>query len=128
MKNTLTYFKNKKGQLIPEIQTSNDPKYARPLGKWGKMALKYLQETNPIRFMELQMNGTLQEKMHKINDQAADKFLLIFDQLVEKDPAPITEDVLVKTRHLNHLKLQAEEFVRNEIYESLASQIPNDPY
>lgn len=51
----------------------------------------------------------------------ADKFLLIFDQLMEKDPAPIT------TRHLNHLKLRAEEFVRNEIYESLASQIPNDP-
>jgi hypothetical protein len=81
--------------------------------------LTFIQETNPIRFMELQMNGTLQEKMCKINDQAADKFLLIFDQLMEKNPAPITEDVLVKTRHLNQLKLQAEEFVRNEIYESL---------
>jgi hypothetical protein len=47
---------------------------------------------------------------------------------MEKDPTPITEDVLAKTRHLNQLKLQAGEFVRNEIYESLASQIPNNPY
>lgn len=84
-------------------------------------------ESDPVYGITDEWNAAGKNAQNKWPGQAADKFLLIFDQLMEKDPAPITEDVLVKTRHLNHLKLQAEKFVRNEIYESLASQIPNDP-
>ncbi|MEK4951889.1 TnpV protein [Bacillus sp. FSL W8-1127] len=110
-----TYKKTKEGYLAPNIQTSNNPEDDRPIGKYGRMALTYLQETDPILFMELQMNGTLHEKMHKMDDMIKEKILNLQEQLLLENPVPTTEDILEKTRHLNQIHLQAEEIVLNEV-------------
>lgn len=111
----IPYVRNKQGQLVPNIQTSNNPEYDRPIGKYGRMALMKLQETDPIRFMMLQMDGTLQEVMHKKNEQVIDQIVRVMMQLLEANPVPATEDTLVRTRHINQLKSQAEEIVLNDI-------------
>lgn len=105
----------KKGKWVPDIQTSNKPAYDRPIGKYGRMAMTHLQETHPIRFMQLQMDGTLQEEMHKINERVMEQMDIILSQLLKKFPVPSTEDTLEKTRHINQLKCQAEELVINDV-------------
>lgn len=111
----MPYTKNKEGHLIPNIQMSNNEEYEKHLGKYGRMALMHLQETNPIRLMELQMEGTILEEMHRIHERAMVQVEKIWTELIEKNPAPQTEDILVRTQHLNQLKSQAEEIVINEL-------------
>ncbi|MBE3569053.1 MAG: TnpV protein [Bacillales bacterium] len=110
----ITYKKTKEGYLIPNIQ-SCDPEYDRPIGRYGKLALMHLQETNPVRFSQLFIEGTLEKKMYERNKEIIEKMMLLEEQLLQQNPMPETEDILGRTRHLNQIRLQAEEIVLNEM-------------
>ncbi|HEX9059199.1 MAG TPA: TnpV protein [Clostridia bacterium] len=100
---------------IPNIQVSNDSNYDQPLGKYGRMAMEYLQAENPQRFMILKMDGTLMEVMHKVQEEAVEKIENILQQMLMEDQMPKTEDIMEKTRHMNSLRVAAEEIVLNEL-------------
>nr|WP_242853037.1 TnpV protein [Pseudobacteroides cellulosolvens] len=100
---------------IPNIQVSNDSNYDQPLGKYGRMAMEYLQEEKPQRYMILKMDGTLMEIMHKVQEEAVEKIENILQQMLMKDKMPNTEDIMEKTRHMNSLKAAAEEIVLKEL-------------
>jgi hypothetical protein len=98
-------YTEKDGVLLPNLQISNNSEEDnQPLGKYSRMAMEYLHENHPQRFMILKMDGTLMEKMH-----------LVHREVLETEPMPATEDIMEKTRHMNSLRLAAEEIVLNEI-------------
>ncbi|WP_121605977.1 TnpV protein [Virgibacillus sp. Bac332] len=107
----MTYKMKEDGNLYPELQLSNKAVHDSPLGKFGKQSLTFLQENNPIKFQELQMNGTLMEKMHEIDQVAKDKVIEMIKELEKSNPIPKTEDIYLRTQHKNQLKAQAEEIV-----------------
>ncbi|WP_367112719.1 TnpV protein [Virgibacillus sp.] len=102
------------GKLYPEIQISNEKEHDQPLGSFGKQAMMYLQENDPIRFSQLQMEGTLMEKMHQVDQEAKEKIINLMEQLEKKNPSPKTENIHQITAHKNQLKAQAEEIVLKE--------------
>ena len=109
-------YTEKDGVLLPNLQISNNSEDdSQPLGKYGRMAMEYLHENHPQRFMILKMDGTLMEKMHRVHREAVEKIEYITQQMLEAEPMPATEDILEKTRHLNSLRSAAEEIVLNEI-------------
>lgn len=108
-------YTQKDGVLIPNLQVSNNSESDQPLGKYGRMAMDYLKENHPQRFMTLKMDGTLMEKMHEVHAQAIQNIEAITQQMLTADPMPQTEDTLERTRHLNCLRLSAEEIVMNEV-------------
>lgn len=57
---------------LPNIQISNCAEDDRPLGRYGRMALSYLRENHPERYMVLKMDGTLMETMHRIQREATE--------------------------------------------------------
>lgn len=101
--------------LLPDLQISNNSEADQPLGRYGRMALEYLKENQPERYMILKMDGSLMEVMHKVQAEAAERIELLTQQMLQKDPMPQTEDILERTRHLNDLKLAAEETVLQTI-------------
>nr|WP_243109578.1 TnpV protein [Dehalobacter sp. 14DCB1] len=103
------------GLKVPSIQISNNSEDDRPLGKYGRMALEFLKEQNPQRFMILKMDGTLMEIMHKVQEEAVEKIEHITQEMLKTEPMPKTEDIMEKTKHLNSLKSVAEEIVLNEV-------------
>ena len=103
------------GLKIPSIQISNNSEDDRPLGKYGRMAMEFLKDQNPQRFMILKMDGTLMEIMHRVQEEAVEKIEHLTQELMKTEPIPVTEDIMEKTRHLNSLKLMAEEIVLNEV-------------
>lgn len=111
---TLTYTEFD-GLLYPNIQISNNTKDDQPLGKFGRMALKYMREQHPHRCSSLRMTGELMGTMHRIDREATERLEGIFQQLMEKDPPPETDDIMVRARHMSGLKNIAEEIVINEI-------------
>ena len=60
-------------------------------------------------------DGTLMAKMHRVHKEAVEKIEYIISQMLDVKPIPTTEDIMEKTRHLNSLRLAAEEIVLNEI-------------
>ena len=88
------------GVKIPNIQISNNTKDDRPLGKYGRMAMEYLKEQSPQRYIILKMDGTLMGTMHRVQEQAVEKMEQIIQQMLGSDPMPKTEDIMEKTRFL----------------------------
>nr|WP_235715979.1 TnpV protein [Acetivibrio cellulolyticus] len=100
---------------LPNIQISNESNYDQPLGKYGRMAMEYLKEQNPQRYMILKMDGTLMEIMHKVQEEAVERIENILQQMLMENQIPKTEDIMEKTRHMNSLRATAEEIVLNEL-------------
>ena len=86
-----------------------------PLGKYGRMAMRHLHETDPQRFSLLKMQGELMTLMYKVDEEATEQVWNISQRLLEKDPMPPTNDTLERTRHLNKHRDIAEEIVINEL-------------
>lgn len=63
----------------------------------------------------LKMDGTLMEVMHTVQQTATGKIEEMTQEMLKKEPMPNTEDTMERTRHLNSLKLSAEEIVIKEI-------------
>ena len=87
----------------------------QPLGKYGRMAMKHLHDTDPQRFCLLKMTGELMSIMYRVDEEATDKVEAIIQRMLAKDPVPQTEDILEKTRHFNSKKCVAEELVIHEM-------------
>ena len=85
------------------------------LGKYGRMALKHLHETNPQRFSLLKMQGELMSLMYHVDEEATEKVESIIQKLLLNDPMPQTDDILERTRHLNKYRDIAEEIVIREM-------------
>lgn len=108
-------YTERDGLLYPNIQVSDDPADNQPLGRFGRMALSYLQTEQPQRFTTLKMDGTLMEKMHEVQRQAVEQIEKMTQRLLAENPMPDTEDTLERTRHRNSLRRQAEEIVLREL-------------
>lgn len=103
------------GLLYPNLQISNDPEDDQPLGKFGRMAMRYMQEKHRTISTVLKMKGEFMGVLHKVDREATEKLEVIFQQLMEKDPPPETDDIMVRTRHMSGLRNIAEEIVLREI-------------
>lgn len=103
------------GMMLPDLQISNSSEADQPLGRYGRMALEYLRENHPERFTTLKMDGSLMEIMHRVQDEATEKIEALTQQMLQQEPLPQTEDIMERTRHLNSLKLMAEETVLQSV-------------
>ena len=99
--------------LISSLGTEDEAD--QPLGKYGRMAMKHLHETDPQRFSLLKMQGELMTLMYRVDEEATEQVWKISQTLLEKDPMPPTDDTLERTRHLNKHRDIAEELVINEL-------------
>ncbi len=103
------YFPN---LLAPEQDNSG------PIGKWGLMRQKYLQENHPGLFSRLLLSGKLEAHLREIDNQANERF----DTLMTgyKRTWNITEDLKVEDpMHwiglMNNARAEAEMNVTTEI-------------
>ena len=108
-------YKEQEGMLLPDLQISNSSEADRPLGRYGRMALEYLKDNQPERYTILKMDGSLMEVMHRVQNEATEPLQAPIQPMLPQQPLPPTEDILERPRHLNNLKLMAEETVLQTI-------------
>jgi len=109
-------YQERDGLLYPNLRISNEAEAdQQPLGKYGRIALNHLRQHHPQRFLILQMQGNLMEKMHQVEQEALERMEQLTEQLLRLQPLPQTDDTLERTRHLNQIKATAEELVLNDI-------------
>ena len=68
-----TYTLGDDGLLYPDLSIGDkDP---RPIGKWGRMHMKYLEAEHPGLYERLILNGALYRHLADANERAADSRL-----------------------------------------------------
>ncbi|WP_370875023.1 TnpV protein [Cytobacillus purgationiresistens] len=97
----ISYELKEDGNLYPNIQLSNNEQAHQELGKYGKLAMSFLQEKYPIRFQELQMNGTLMDMLHQMDREAKDSIISLMQELEMKNPGPKTEELMEVAQYKN---------------------------
>lgn len=103
--------------LIPNMELENQSD--RVLGKYGRMRRAYLEQNNPMLLNDMILTETLFPHLWEIEDTAKVRVELLMKQYLEMNPAPDKEkDQLGWVRHMNSLKLQAEEVVVTELINS----------
>ena len=82
------------------------------LGQWGRMRRAYLMEHRPATFSTMVMRGELFPHLYQVDGQAE----MILAQMLEHNPAPDRNaDPMAWVRHMNAVRAQAEEIIREEL-------------
>ena len=90
----------------------------RPVGKWGRMHLRYLQEHRRLLYSTLLLSGKLNDYLLNIDREAQELFDRLMTQLIEEKE--ITEqlkehDQMAWVRMMNTIRNIAEEIVNDEV-------------
>ena len=104
--------------LIPDltIETNN-----RPIGKYGRMRMRYLKEHRKGVYSVMLLNGTLPDHLSEVDEVAKRRIEEMVDRcakMEEIDEEMKAHDPMEWVRRMNGIKAQAEEIVLSElIYE-----------
>ena len=115
-KMNITYHEEN-GYLLPNIVVGCDT--SRPIGKYGRMRRKYLQEHRPILFSVMVQDGTLFEHLAEVEDAAQSRLETIVPALAKAAGATEALKAAYPMKWvgiMNACKAQAEEVILQEIF------------
>lgn len=107
----INYTEAEDGMLYPDIQAPNDMK----IGKYGRMAAKYLQENHQTRFMELILQDELIPVLQKVDEQCRERLIELTELFMKSNPIPEPMDTMESAQHRNRIQKQVEEIILKEL-------------
>ena len=104
------------GVLLPDLVLEAPP--PGPLGKFGRMRKRYLEQRRDGTFTALVLSGKLTEHLLEVDQTARDQLAALTRQLAADEG--VTEslkarDQLEWLRHMNSIRHRAEEIVTREL-------------
>ena len=102
--------------LLPNLTISNTE--TRPLGKYGRMRKRYLEDHHPVLFSELLLSDRLFPHLWEINQTCEDRLELLVRRMARQEG--VTEalkaaDQMEWVRRMNSIHARAEEVVLKEL-------------
>ncbi len=100
---------------IPDLKLSEE---ARPIGKWGRMHRRYLEEHHPIQYASLVLSCKMWAYLADLNEQAQERLGTIVYQMQIAEgvtEALKANDSLAWVQHMNSIRVRAEEIIRKEL-------------
>ncbi len=112
---SLTYHSSGDYQ-IPNLSLSDQKQ--QPLGKYGRMRKKYLQEHRPVLWNTMILSETLYPHLREIDKAANSRLEQMMPELMKS--AGVTEELKARDPMkwvglMNNLKAQAEEIILTEL-------------
>lgn len=88
------------------------------IGIWGQRHLRWLKKNRRVAYINFVTSGKLHEYLHEIDTQAGEELVHLTRQMVATEG--VTEqkkatDQMAWVRHMNSIRLRAEEIVLNEL-------------
>ena len=88
------------------------------LGIWGKRHLRYIQQHQKVRFINLFTTDKLNTYLHEVDERAETLFFRVVNEMVRSEG--ITEELKVQNQllwvqRMNNIRNRAEEIVNSEV-------------
>ena len=102
--------------LIPDLTLTEQEQ--KPLGKYGRMRKKYLQEHRPVLWNQMILSETLYPHLREIDEQAQSTVDTIIARMAEVDGVTEelkTTDPMCWIGLMNNYRHCAEEFVLRDV-------------
>ena len=102
------------GYLIPNLMIAE----TCPIGKWGRMRKRYLQEQHSLLFSELLLSERLYPHLVEIEEACEGRMELLVMQMAKREgvtEALKASDQMEWVRRMNGIRSRAEEIVMNEL-------------
>ena len=102
--------------LIPDLVLPQEEQ--QPIGKYGRMRMRYLKEQRPALYSNLLLTSKLNQHLAEIDQACTDRIALITQQI--KVQEGVTEalkaaDQMAWVAHMNSIQNRAEEIVLSEL-------------
>lgn len=115
-----TYTLGEDGMYYPNLTLGE--REQRPIGKWGRMHMAYLEKEHPGLYEWLILNGTLDKHLADANERAEEMLERVIKQMAEQEE--VTEslkasDQMEWVRRMNNIRSRAEEIVSEEVINTL---------
>ncbi len=104
------------GVLLPDLVLHDQP--PGPIGKYGRMRKRYLEQRRDGTFSALVLSGKLTKHLMEVDQAAQDQMEALTRQLAANQG--VTEDLKNRdqmewVRRMNSIRHRAEEIVKNEL-------------
>lgn len=114
--NGISYTLGEDGLYYPDLKLPKGTDY--PIGKYGRMRWKYLQEFGEVEYLRLLLNGGLNEHLHSVDEECERRMEFLIEQM--KKMQGVTEQLKAEKQMLwvgrmNNIRHLAEEVVLKEI-------------
>lgn len=115
-KNRISYTLREDGVYYPDLKLPEVTNY--PLGKYGRMRRRYLQEYWEIEYLRLLLNGGQKEHLHGVDVECEQRIEMLIKQMMER--WGVTEQLKAENQMewvgmMNNIECSAEEVVLKEI-------------
>ena len=90
----------------------------RPIGKYGRMRMAYLQKNLPGLFNRLLLSGKLMDHLHEIDNACHERMELLVSQVKQAEgisEALKASDQMEWVRRMNSIHHHAEEIILSEL-------------
>ena len=116
VENGITYVLGEDDIYYPDLRLSKETNYN--IGKFGHMRCEYLKEFRHRYYMELLLDGKLNEYLHEIDEECYEMLDRIVEQMKEKQG--VTEELKAENQmmwvgKMNNIIACAEEIVVREV-------------
>ena len=115
-----TYSLGEDGMYYPNL-TIGESEH-RPIGRWGRMHMKYLEEEHPGLYERLILKGSLHRHLADANERA----LVMLEKLIAQMSVQegVTERLKAEQpiewiRRINNIRNRAEEIIMEEVIQAL---------
>ena len=110
------WYAKKGDYYLPELALP--PEKEKPIGLWGQRHLQYLKEHKQFVYLNLLINGRLNEYLSSIDEQAEDMFFRLVKEYADRQG--VTEQLKAEsqlkwTGMMNNIRSTAEEIVLTDL-------------
>ena len=114
--NGIVYYLAENGCYYPDLRLPEGTHYS--IGKYGLMRWEYLQRNCRRQYLQLLLDGKLNEHLHEVDKECHARVELLVEQM--KAGAAITEELKTANQLkwvglMNNVRITAEEIVQKEI-------------
>lgn len=114
--NGISYTLGEDGVYYPDLKLPEEKDY--PIGKYGRMRWKYLQEYRKVEYYRLLLNGGLNEYLHRVDEECERRMEFLIEQM--KKMQGVTEQLKAENQmewvgRMNNIRCSSKEIVLKEI-------------
>ena len=102
---------------LPNLTVAN-PAEQHPIGRWGRLHKRYLEENHPVRYNQLVLSGELCDYLATLDEHANEQLALSIQQMQDAEgvtEALKAENQLEWVRRMNSIRNRAEEIIQKEL-------------